>query len=103
MWLQDAQRKGLTFYVSDKTIGTVSFASSTWFTGADEKFFYGKGVYYRAMHPRSQWLWRLYFAWRVRSSPLSWTEKMNWMSRGARGYEQMLSFDEFRKNEAKKT
>ena len=44
MWLLEAKRKGLTFYVSDKTIGTVSFATSTWFSGTDERFFWGKGV-----------------------------------------------------------
>ena len=97
MWLNAAKKAGLTFYASDKTIGTVSVARSSWFTGADERFFYGKGVYYRAVHPHSQWLWRLYFAWRVRSGPLSWAEKMKWMRRGTRGYEEMLSFEEFQK------
>ena len=94
MWLKNAKKRGLTFYVSDKTIGSVSVANSSWFTGYNEKFFYAKGVYYRAMYPRSQWLWRLYFALRLRSS-LSFPEKMRWMKWGSRGYEQMVSFDDF--------
>lgn len=97
MWLKSAKKKGLTFYVSDKSIGTVSVADSSWFTGADEKFFYGKGAFYRALYPRTQLLWRLYFAWRVkRGCNLSWGEKMKWMKYGARGYDAMLSFDSFR-------
>ena len=42
MWLNDAKKKGLKFYVSKEIIGNVSFDESTWFTGFDEKFFYAK-------------------------------------------------------------
>ena len=51
MWLNTARRKGLKMYVSTETIGKVFYESSSWFTGYDEKYFYGKGAYHQAVHP----------------------------------------------------
>lgn len=100
MWLHDGKKKGLTFYVSDKTIGTVSFRESTWFTGADERFFYAKGAYYQAVHPKTLALWTGYFALRSRSMcDMPWREKQRWMRRGAQGYQEMMSFEEFKKKQ----
>lgn len=96
MWLYDAKRKGLTFYVSNQTIGTVSFAESSWYTGADEKYFYGKGVFYAAIHNHSFWLWVLYFAARTRkSTPLNTKQVIDMMVSGRNGYRQMISYQEY--------
>ena len=98
-WLIEAKRKGLKFYVSDKTIGTVSFEESTWFTGADEKFYFGKGAFYAANHPKSISLWMLYFALRTRNAgELTFSEKIKWMKIGKKGYREMKGFSEFIKN-----
>ena len=94
MWLTDAKRKGLTFYVSKETIGKVSFNVSTWYTGADERFYYGKGAFYQAVHPKTKWFWMLYFLFRTkRSSELSFREKWRWMSRGGMGYVEIKPFE----------
>ena len=99
MWLLDAKRKGLTFYVSKETIGTVSFADSTWFTGADEKFYFGKGAFYAAVHPRSIGLWMLYFAFRTRGKGnLSFRQKIKWMKKGRHCYRDMISFEEYKED-----
>lgn len=96
MWLADAKKKGLIFYVSKETIGKVSFEESTWFTGFDEKFFFAKGAYYQAVHPRMIWLWMNYFAFRTgRFDEVSYAEKMKWMRMGRKGYMQMRPFAEF--------
>ena len=96
MWLLDAKRKGLTFYVSKETIGMVSFEESTWFTGYDGKFFFGKGVYYEAMHKRTFTLWMLYFLWRSRKmGDLSVADKIKWMRKGRCGYKTMKPYQEF--------
>ncbi|MBO7309823.1 MAG: glycosyltransferase [Clostridia bacterium] len=96
MWLNDAKKKGLTFYVSKETIGTVSFEESTWFTGYNEKFFYGKGAFYCATHSKNIHLWMLYFAWRTRKmSELSCSKKIKWMKYGIDGYRKLLSYDEY--------
>ena len=61
MWLTEAKRKGLTFYVSKETIGKVSFAESTWFTGYSDKFFFGKGAWCEAVHRRFFYFWSMFF------------------------------------------
>lgn len=93
MWLTEARRKGLTFYVSKETIGTVSFAESTWFTGFDEKMYYGKGAFYQALHPKTIWLWMLYFILRTRGvGTLTPKEKLKWMRLGREGYGKLEGY-----------
>lgn len=100
MWLLEAKRKGLTFYVSKETIGKVSFEESTWFTGIDEKFFYAKGAFYAAVHPRLFALWKLYFSWRTRNmTKMRWREKNKWMNLGKKGYREYRTFDGMCKND----
>lgn len=87
MWLQEVKRKGLTFYVSKETIGKVSFEDSTWFTGFDEKMYYGKGAFYQAVHPKTKYLWMMYFAFRtVKISELSFCARLKLMYDGMNGY-----------------
>jgi len=94
MWLTEARRRGLTFYVSKETIGTVSFETSTWFTGTDTRFYYGKGAFYEATHPKTFWLWMNYFIikGRRRKTKLSSAQKRVWMKQGRLGYRQMKAY-----------
>ncbi len=93
MWLTDAKKKGLTFYVSKETIGTVSFEDSTWFTGFDEKMYYGKGAFYQAAHPKTKYLWMMYFVLRTKKfSELSATKMFRQMILGVHGYRDLSSF-----------
>lgn len=96
MWLTEAKRKGLTFYVSKETIGSVYFEDSTWFTGYDEKFFFGKGAFYAAVHPKAFGIWMRYFCFRTKNlSKLSAKEKRKWMKCGKQGYKEMLSYQAY--------
>jgi len=98
-WLIDAKRSGLTIYVSKETIGSVSFKKSTWFTGVNEKFFYGKGAFYQALHPKTFGIWKYYFAFRTRTMcDLSIRQKCKWLDYGRKGYIKMISFEEFKKS-----
>lgn len=102
LWITSAFRAGLTFYVSKETIGRVSFDESTWFTGYDDKFYYGKGAFYRAAHPRLIYLWTLYFALRTRRfSRHTMRERLRLMRAGAKGYEQNLRYEDYAKRETK--
>lgn len=102
MWLTDARRKGLTFYVSKETVGCVHFGESSWFDGYGERFFYGKGAFYAATHPRTLSLWMRYFSMRTRGmSDMPSREKLRWMKRGAQGYRKMMSYEEFVAREGK--
>ena len=71
---------------------------SSWFTGFDEKFFFGKGAFCAAMHPRAFLLFSLYYVWRYRrAGNLTNRKKLKWMKHGKKGYCQMLSYDEMKK------
>ena len=95
-FLIDLRKAGLTIYVSKETIGDVSFSTSTWFTGYDEKYYYGKGAFYQAIRPKTKYAWMLYIALKFRKDrTLKLTEKIKWMKYGAKGYQSLLSFDRF--------
>lgn len=96
MWVHTARKKGLRMYVSTQTIGKVFYETSSWFTGYNEKFFYGKGAYHRAVHPHSCWFWKLYVLFRFRNfGALSHREKMKWFTCGTEGYDKLLSYGEY--------
>ena len=99
MWLEDARKKHLTVYTSKEFLGTVSFEESSWFTGRDEKYFYGRGAYYQAVHPRTLYLWILYFAFRIRDNcQLTFLQKIKWMVNGAKSYQQDIGVADIQKH-----
>ena len=101
MFLKDAVKAGLKIYVSNKTIGQVSFAESTWFTGYDKKYFYGVGAFYQCARKKTKSLRFLYTILRTRGQGLlSNKEKLKWLKYGALGYKKMLSYDQFVKENA---
>ncbi len=102
MFLTDLRKAGLKMYISDRTIGTVSCAESTWFTGYDAKYYYGKGVFYQAARPALKYFWMLYMVLRTwNKKDLSAPDKLKWMYNGARGYRKMLSYAEYVAKEQK--
>lgn len=95
MFLADLRKAGLTFYVSKETIGKVSFAKSTWFTGYDEKYYYGRGAFYQAARPKLKYFWMFYMALRTsKYKEISFIDKMKWMMQGVRGYQKLVSYDD---------
>lgn len=98
MWLREAKRKGLTFYVSKETIGDVDMRSSSWFTGYDEKFFFGKGAVCAAMYGWLSGLWSGYYLLRYRKyGKMSMAEKAKWIKLGREGYARMMGYEMFKK------
>lgn len=93
MWLTEAKRRGLTFYVSKQTVGTVNFNASSWFQGYNEAFFYGKGAFYQAIHPRTKNAWMLYFLWRTRKSGMTLHQKIKAMRSGMYGYRHLIPYE----------
>lgn len=99
MWLNEVVRKGLTIYVSNQTIGTLSFDYSSWFTGVNEKYFFAKGAHFQAEHKYSFYLWALYFASRTsKMTELKFCQRMDWMRKGRSAYESFISFEEYTGN-----
>lgn len=85
LFLQDALKRGLKIFCETDVIGSVDVSKSTWFTGFDKKMYLGKGAYYAAVHPRSQALWRLYFALRShKAATVSFADRLRYMRQGAK-------------------
>ncbi len=96
IWIKALRRAGLTFYVSKETIGEVSYEKSTWFTGYDDKYFYGVGACYAAINPKTTLPKYLYMAFRTKGKgDLSIAKKIRLMYQGQAGYKQMLSYENF--------
>lgn len=99
MWLAEARRKGLTFYVSRETIGKISYEKSSWFTGYDEKYYFGQGAYYQALHPVTFPWWMLFSVVRTyRYGKLPVKEKLEWIRRGAEGYRNMIPYENWKES-----
>lgn len=96
LWLIDAKKAGLTIYVSKETLGKVSFQKSTWFTGRDERFYFGKGAFYACAYPKTFWLWACYFIMRTgRHTELSIWKKMQWIAHGRKAYQKLQSYEQY--------
>ncbi len=99
IWIRNAKKAGLTFYVSKESIGTVSFETSTWFDGRNEGYYYGKGALCQVIYPKIKYIWMLYYAYRTRGdSELSFSKRLEWMKNGVEGYKQGLSYKDYVKN-----
>lgn len=97
LFLLTAQRNKLKMYRSVENIGTVDFSKSTWFTGFDEKYYFGRGAFAKATHPHSALLWNLYIALRTKkNSTLSFAEQMHWCQCGRKSYAELLSYNEYK-------
>ena len=102
-WIMSAFKKRLKVYVSQKTIGTVSFKKSTWFSGYNESYYYGQGAAYQSHNKNTLLVWLFYVAIKTyKKSNLSFFECLRWMLKGANGYKKLLSFEEFLALEAQK-
>lgn len=96
IFLLEARKKGLVFYASEQTIGNVDMSNSTWYTGADASYYYGKGAMYEAIQKRPMLLWKLYFALRTaKKTELSLSERMQWMQRGREGFRSLQSYQDY--------
>lgn len=96
MWIKDLLKSNLKFYVSKETIGKVSFDSSTWFTGYNEKYYYGIGAYYAAQNKKTIFLRFIYTLLRTKNNKeMSICQKLHWMKRGKDGYKKMLSYNDY--------
>ena len=96
IWLKEARRKGLCFYVSKEFIGTVSFDTSTWYSGRDEKLFFGRGAYISQMNPKSFLFWKYYYAFRFsKNAKIDFAHRLKWIDFGRNEYKEMMTYEEF--------
>jgi len=95
-WIRAAFRHRLKIFVSDKTIGNVSFAISTWFKGYNAEYYYGQGAAYESQSRRTKYIWMLYMVSRTyKKTNLRFIEACKWMCNGNKGFSNLLTYKEF--------
>ncbi len=97
IFINQLRRAGLTVYVSNVSIGNVDMSDSCWYQGANEEFFFNKGAYIAAMHAKTSMIWKMYFAFKVKSQ-LRLSEKIKFLRYGQNAYLNMESFEDCKRN-----
>lgn len=88
IFLTDAQRKGLKIYLSSKVIGKTDFNNSSWFSGYDENYYYGKGAFYQALHKKPFLLWAIYICLRTRKgTELKFIDRIHCLIKGKKSFQ----------------
>ncbi len=101
IFLTQCRNYGLKIYTSVHKIGEISFETSTWFNGYDEKYFFGKGAFYQKCRKRTKYLWYFYFAFKTRSfKEIPFWMKIKTMKNGSKCYKKLICYESF-KNECK--
>lgn len=97
IFLAALRKAGLRIYVSKETIGTVSYGTSSWFSGFNEEFYYGKGAFFQAARPKLKYFWMTYSAIKThkRNKDMKFFDKLKWMYYGMIGYKKLLSYDDY--------
>ncbi len=99
VFICDCLRAGLKLYSYDYVLGACAKDSSTWFTGYDDKYFYDRGAMLARALPGLKCLAKWYFAWKFRKrsdAPLGHILRL--MDAGIRGYRELKTYDDYRKN-----
>lgn len=103
LFLKEALDKGLKIYTHPYNIGLVTYETSTWFSGFNEKLFFDKGAWLQAAFPNIKYLLACYFAIRFRRlSSLKPMNMLRLMINGMKAYQNNLSYEEWNANEYEK-
>ena len=99
IFLNDLRRAGLTMYVSSIDIGEANMDTSSWFTGKNEEYYFNKGAFCAAEHPRFLSVWKLYYCIRIKAD-LSLKNKLASFEKGVAGFKTGRSFADFAREKA---
>lgn len=87
LFVRQARRKHLVIYENTYAVARVDYASSTWFQGFDEKYFFHMGAWLAAAYPSAACLLKYYYVFRLmRQSPLSPMQIRRMLIEGGRDY-----------------
>ena len=90
IFLLDARKKGLNIYLSNQVIGKTDFSKSSWFSGYNENYYFGKGAFYQSIHKKTFYLWLLYISIRTRgATDLAFIDRMRCIIKGKRSFLQI--------------
>lgn len=96
--LRDANGKRLKIYEYPAIIARVDYSESSWFKGFDEKYFYDKGAWLKEAYPKTYFLFKWYFIFKLfNKSDLKWKKILENINNGIKGYKLNLSFKEYKR------
>lgn len=98
IFILDMLKSGARVYSSDKIIGMCARDESTWFEGYNEKYLYDKGAFVAACFPRTKFIVKWYFLFRLKKlTDLGFCRMMKCINDGMQGYCGLKSFREKKK------
>ena len=96
LFITDMLKRGLKLYTWPESLAQVDQSDSSWFMGYNEKFLYDKGVLFRAVSRRWNWLLCLQDLVRhphnYRNGGFTFRQAWRLMRRGAKGFNQLRSY-----------
>lgn len=93
LFILDAIRSGLRVYSHSYVLGTCAKDSSSWFTGYDKKYFHDFGALLASGFPKTKWLVKWYFAWKLkRKTKTSMRSIIKQMNRGMRNFRTLEGY-----------
>jgi glycosyltransferase involved in cell wall biosynthesis len=96
LWLLEALRKGLKIYTYPAVVGVVKQEESTWFTGYNEEYFFGRGAWTQAAWPQWKYVLFLYYLIRLGNlATMPLRQMFRAMCAGAQAYQQSLIYREW--------
>lgn len=96
VWQAMARKKGLRIYQCPDYITTVSQASSTWFNGYDEQYFYDLGANLTARYGLIKYVYQFYYPYRLRKeTELSVWKQIYYINAGMKGFRKGMGFKQY--------
>lgn len=96
IFLTDARKKGLHVYIYPLVIGKTDYSRSSWFSGFDDRYYFGRGAYFRAFHRKVLPFWSIYCILRsIRSSRLTPIQAWKQIRNGAEAFDLGLSYEQW--------
>lgn len=92
--LREARKRGLKIYEHPAFIADVDYATSSWFDGYSEKFFFDKGAWLAAAYPCFKYFFVYYYILKFRKHSTNRIGKL--LREGIKSYKNNISFDEWK-------
>ncbi len=96
LFFNDVHKNNLVAIVYPAIIAKLYSEKSSWFKGFNEKYFYDTGAFVAACYPKTKWLIKWYYPFRlINKSKLGFFKMIRYINDGIKGYKKKLSFDNY--------
>ena len=97
LFIADMLKHGLKVYAYPETIASVDQTSSTWFAGYNHKYYYDKGVFFRALSKKFAYVLCIQDLIRhkdYKKNQMKFSEALNEMKKGICAFENLKAYEE---------